>query len=155
MPSLNGLNNNNIDKVNEDLKNIILQRLKETENERKALFTTSDGKERSAEDLNEVERSRAVKLFEFIFGMLANRPEVKLYKQVHPEANDLDFIYINDQNLTQIINNDEAIQVAIKEGKPVVKPGNIMEAPGFSFILNMLIQFTFQFEFHPIHKRIA
>lgn len=129
MPSLNGLNNNNIDKVNEDLKNIILQRLKETENERKALFTTSDGKERSAEDLNEVERSRAVKLFEFIFGMLANRPEVKLYKQVHPEANDLDFIYINDQNLTQIINNDEAIQVAIKEGKvkPVVKPGNIMD----------------------------
>ena len=131
MPNLDlkELNNNSIDKTNEDVKKVILESLKETEEERNALFYTKDGKERSLKDFTDEEKSLARKIFEIIFGILMNRPEVKLYKAVHPETTALEFIYVDDQKMSEIIEKDEEIQEAIKEGKvqPVVKAVNPME----------------------------
>lgn len=125
MPNYKDLKNKDIKKANNDFNGIILNILKETEKERKELFKDN----RTVSDLTEAERTRAAKLYEFIFGMLANRPEVKLFKEVHPEAKDTDFIFVNNQSMTEIIQNDTEIHQAIKDGKvkPVMQNPNAMD----------------------------
>ncbi len=125
--------NEEIKKNNEQISALIYQRLKETEEERKKLFTNSDGKKRTLNDLTEAERIRAAKLYEFIFGMLTKRDEYRLYKEVHPEVRPTDFIFVNNVAFTQIIEEDQEIQQAIKEGKvePVQKFVNVMDEGGF------------------------
>ena len=117
MPGIEDLKNDKIEEENMKYAKSLAELLKATEEERRKLFLTFDGKKRTAAQLSEAERIKAAKLFEFIFGMLSKRPEVQLYKQVHKNASNMDLIFIDNQSMTEIIKNDPEIQRAIRMGK--------------------------------------
>ena len=102
---------------NKKLKQLIEKRLQDTEILRYSLFYYDDGEERDSESLDDEEAELAAMLYEFIFGMLASRPEVKAYKAAHPEAKDTDFIFVDNLTLTEMINRDKLVQKAMRDGK--------------------------------------